>query len=91
MAGAVIDRRQLARKLGRSVDWTYRTLYQLHPAFPPQVLPGSWYEPAVDAYLMRWSQGGTAPTTPAPAMPAPPADEISAAEARMLDRLGAAE
>lgn len=86
MAGRVLDRPELAAKLNKSVAWTYRHLKAL-PGFPPQVLPGCWYEPAVDAWLHSRSTGE--PPLPANDGQTPPADELAEAERRMLERLGA--
>ena len=56
MPDRLITRRELAAKLGVTVEWTYRHLAR-HQDFPRAALPNRWSEAAIDIWITRRSEG----------------------------------
>ncbi|KAF0111665.1 MAG: hypothetical protein FD149_2508 [Rhodospirillaceae bacterium] len=54
MPDRLITRRELAAKLGVTVEWTYRHLAR-HQDFPRAALPNRWSEAAIDIWITRRS------------------------------------
>lgn len=81
MPDRLIDRRQLADKLGRDIGWLYKNLRKLEArGFPCAVIANAWSEGAIDQWFKRQSfpQGQPVPEPPDPDAPDPLTEKMQA-------------